>query len=248
MWAAAEGNLDVVDALLKAGADFRTPLPSGFTPFFFAVREGRTGVVLRLLAGRSRRQRRHADRAQRRPGPSNDNPLLLAVENGHFELAAALLKAGADPNDRPAGYTALHAITWVRKPIRGDGNPPPIGSGNISSLDLVRQLVAAHGRRQRSASRREALGEAGSRPPARLRFCWRPGLRHPAGAAIARIGCRLRIGERRRLHAPVGRGRRRHRWTTAKRSAGTEDEALECVRLLWSWGPTSTRSTTMAKP
>ena len=71
-------------------------------------------------------------------------PLILAVENGHFELAAALLKAGADPNDRPQGFTALHAITWVRKPIRGDGNPPPIGSGNLSSLEFVRQLVA-HG-------------------------------------------------------------------------------------------------------
>jgi arylsulfatase A-like enzyme len=38
----------------------------------------------------------------------------------------------------------LHAITWVRKPIRGDGDPPPIGSGKLSSLDFVRQLVA-HG-------------------------------------------------------------------------------------------------------
>src|SRR5204862_6800019 len=70
------------------------------------------------------------------------SPLILAVENGHFELAVALLKAGADANDRPAGYAALHAITSVRKPIRGDGDPPPIGSGNVSSLDLVRQLVA----------------------------------------------------------------------------------------------------------
>ncbi len=43
MWAAAEGHVEVVDALLKAGADFRTPLASGFTPLFFAVREGRFG-------------------------------------------------------------------------------------------------------------------------------------------------------------------------------------------------------------
>ena len=33
----------------EAGAEFRAPLPSGFTPLFFAVREGRTDVVRVLL-------------------------------------------------------------------------------------------------------------------------------------------------------------------------------------------------------
>ena len=139
MWAAAEGNSDVVDALLDAKADFRTPLRSGFTPFFFAVREGRTQVVLRLLeAGIDVNEPMRPDAGR---GKSM-TPLILAIENGHFELAVALLKAGADPNAKPAGYTALHAITWVRKPIRGDGDPPPIGSGNLTSLHLVRALVA----------------------------------------------------------------------------------------------------------
>jgi outer membrane protein assembly factor BamB len=73
------------------------------------------------------------------------SPLALAVENGHFELAAVLLKAGADPNDQRSGFTPLHIITWVRKPNRGDGldgDPAPIGSGNLSSLQFVRKLVA----------------------------------------------------------------------------------------------------------
>lgn len=48
-------------------------------------------------------------------------PLLMAVENGHFELAINLVKAGADPNDLRGGYTALHNITWVRKPDHGEG-------------------------------------------------------------------------------------------------------------------------------
>jgi ankyrin repeat protein len=52
-----------------------------------------------------------------------------------------LLKAGADPNAQPKGYGALHAMSWVRKPIRGDGNPPPIGSGNVSDLEFVRAMV-----------------------------------------------------------------------------------------------------------
>jgi ankyrin repeat protein len=143
MWAAAEGHLEVVDALLKAGADHKTPLPSGFTPLFFAVREGRASVVMRLLeTGLDVNEPTRPDRRGTGGRRRLTNPLLLAVENGHFELAAALLSAGADPNARPAGFTALHALTWVRKPIRGDGDPPPIGSGTMSSLELVRQLAA----------------------------------------------------------------------------------------------------------
>ncbi|MEO8268927.1 MAG: ankyrin repeat domain-containing protein, partial [Aureliella sp.] len=53
-----------------------------------------------------------------------------------------LLDAAADANDSRCGFTALHAMTWVRQPIRGDGDPPPIGSGTLTSLDLVRALVA----------------------------------------------------------------------------------------------------------
>jgi ankyrin repeat protein len=144
MWAAAEGHVDVVDALLKSGADYRTALPSGFTPLFFAVREGRTGVVQRFLeAGLDVNE---AMRPERRAGGKRrpSTALLLAIENGHFDLASVLLKAGANPNDRPAGFAPLHAITWVRKPIRGDGDPPPVGSGKSGSLDIVRDLVA-HG-------------------------------------------------------------------------------------------------------
>jgi ankyrin repeat protein len=145
MWAAAEGNTEVVDALLKAGADFRTPLASGFTPFFFAVREGRTGAVLRLLkAGIDVNDTTHPERRNDSVRRRMTTPLLLAAENGHFELGVTLLEAGADPNARPSGFTALHAITWVRKPIRGDGDPPPAGTGNLDSLDFVRHL-ASHG-------------------------------------------------------------------------------------------------------
>ena len=71
-------------------------------------------------------------------------PLLLAVTNAHFELAAHLLDAGADPNADLPGYTVLHAITAVRKPGVGDNDPAPEGSGSMSSIELVKKLVA-HG-------------------------------------------------------------------------------------------------------
>ena len=121
MWAAADGHAAVVELLLKAGADFRTPLPdSGFTPLFFAAREGRTEVVRALLlkAGAdvndTMQPRKPSGKGPRTKGTS---ALILAVENGHFELALALLEAGADPNDQRSGFTPLHVMTWVRKPI-----------------------------------------------------------------------------------------------------------------------------------
>src|SRR5262249_26261675 len=102
-----------VRALLKAGADVNETMQP------------------RKVSGKSSRK--------------GTSALLLAVENGHFALAQVLLEAGADPNDQRSGFTALHALTWVRKPNRGDdpdGEPSPIGSGQLTSLQFVRKLVA----------------------------------------------------------------------------------------------------------
>jgi ankyrin repeat protein len=147
MWAAAEGHADVVQALIDADADFGTRVPSGFTPLLFAVREGRIDVVRVLLkAGADVNEMIPADAGRRRGyggrlPPAGASALLLAVTNGHFELAARLLDAGANPNADLPGYTVLHAITAVRKPGVGDNDPPPDGSGSMTSIELVRKLV-----------------------------------------------------------------------------------------------------------
>jgi hypothetical protein len=39
-----------------------------------------------------------------------------------------LVDRGADPNLAPNGWTALHQITWVRKPGFGGNQPAPEGS------------------------------------------------------------------------------------------------------------------------
>lgn len=147
MWAAADGHADVVAALIDAGADFQAPLPSGFTPLLFAVREGRTSVARVLLergvdVNAAYPRGKSSSKAQR----NLTSPLIMAVENGHFDLAKFLLDAGADPNDQRSGFTALHTLTWVRKPNRGDGDdgdPAPIGSGKMTSLQMARALVAS---------------------------------------------------------------------------------------------------------
>jgi ankyrin repeat protein len=151
MWAAAEGNVEAVEALIQAGANFRERLESGFDPFLFAAREGQTGVVRALLkAGIDANDKIENKRTFGSPSQglavprTGTSALVLAVENGHFELASFLLNAGADPNAAEQGWTALHAITWVRKSGGGDNNPAPIGSGNMTSLELVKKLVAKH--------------------------------------------------------------------------------------------------------
>ena len=82
--------------------------------------------------------------AGQRPPSKGSSALVLAVGSGHFELAAALLDAGADPNAAAQGWTALHHLTWIRKPGTGSNDPAPYGSGNMDSLTLVRKLKA-HG-------------------------------------------------------------------------------------------------------
>ena len=145
MWAAAEGHMEVVDALIEAGADYTTPLRSGFTPFQFAVRNGHIDVTRRLLAAEVDVNEPMITASGGRGKPvKNTSPLLMAMENGHFELAVMLLEAGADPNDERTGFAPLFAMSWIRKPERGDnesGTPPPIGSGNLTSLQFVRKLV-----------------------------------------------------------------------------------------------------------
>jgi ankyrin repeat protein len=120
-------------------------LEGGFTALFFAIREGRADAAKVLLAAGADVNEAMAPRRRAIRGPqAGMTPLLMAVENGHFDLAVDLLKAGADPNDLRAGYTALHSISWARKPDHGEGEdaqPPPAGSGRLSSLQFVGKLV-----------------------------------------------------------------------------------------------------------
>ena len=146
MWAAAEGHTAVVRALVEAGADFNRSLGrSGFNAFYFAIREGRTGVVKYLLSkgadvnGAMRPESNGQDYARRGTGP-----LLLAVENGHYDLAVVLLDAGANAHDARTGFSILHALTWIRRPDIGEGaagDPAPQGSGRRDSLQFARELV-----------------------------------------------------------------------------------------------------------
>jgi ankyrin repeat protein len=138
MWAAAEGHTPVVRALIEAGADLKATVESGFTPFFFAVREGHLEVVRAFLTAGI-----DVNAMLPSTGARSVSPLVLAVQNGHFDLALALVDAGANPNDVRTGFAPLHLIPWVRRPDNSDiSDPaPPVGSGRLSSLQFVREIV-----------------------------------------------------------------------------------------------------------
>ena len=238
MWAAAEGHAPVVEALLAAGADFRRTLDSGFNAMFFAVREGRIDVVRTLMkAGVDVNQPlNRRKRPQYQYASSGMSPLLLAIENGHFELAVALLEAGADPNDERTGHTPLHTITWVRKPKVSDygSDPAPEGSGNLSSLQFVRTLVAM------GADVNRGLKNGKHQAPRINLQGATPFLFAADKADVPLMKVLLELGadpflsnveNTTPLHAAAGLG------TTAPlEEAGTEEEAYEATKLLLELG------------
>lgn len=147
MWAAAAGNSNAVTALISAGANHDARSSQDFSAMMFAARDGRDSVVQALLdAGVDVNTAMEGDRSGNRTRRDGTSALILATESGHYELAIKLVAAGANPNDQRNGFTPLHIVSWTRKPNRGegaDGDPSPRGSGELSSLDFVRAIVAS---------------------------------------------------------------------------------------------------------
>jgi ankyrin repeat protein len=139
MWASSEGNTAAAEMLIEFGADVKAKSKSGFTPLLFAARNGHTGTVQVLLAHGA---------AANDTAPDGTSALNVAVVNACFETAAVLLDHGADPNAPDARGSALHALTWLRKPGSDGGNglgtrsyPPPLQIGNMSALELAKVLL-----------------------------------------------------------------------------------------------------------
>ena len=170
MWAAAEGHTDVVRALARAGGSVSARSKNGFTPLLFAAREGHIQTVGALLDAGARLDEslavssvETAGGVERDQKEANLDAFLLATGNAHFELASYLLDRGANPNTAPRGWTALHQVSWVRKMGEaGSNDPPPQGSGSMTSLEFVKKLVAKGGNVNAAVtSRRLPVGSSG---------------------------------------------------------------------------------------
>jgi ankyrin repeat protein len=107
----------------------------GMTPLLLAVRQGHDEAVHALLAaGADINQVRGGDRS---------SPLLVAVVNGRFDLAADLLDHGADPRlAAENGVTPLYAalnVQWAPKALYPQ--PRAYAQQRLTHLDLMKALL-----------------------------------------------------------------------------------------------------------
>ena len=152
MWAAAQGHPDVMRALIEAGADVnaRSTIiawerqrtseprdkwlpPGGFTPLLFAAREGCVDCTRVLLSS-------GAD--PNIVDPDQYSPLVLSLINGHFDVAGALIDAGAnlDMQDK-VGRTALWAAVDAHT-IPSSNRPAPRETDDtLGSMDIITKLL-----------------------------------------------------------------------------------------------------------
>jgi ankyrin repeat protein len=152
MWAAAENHGDAVRLLLERGAsvDARSSLQNtanrragqnilslgNWTPLMYAARENAIDAGRALVKS-------HA--SLNLTDPDGATALVIAIINAHFEFAAMLVDAGADPNivDTEAGMGALYAAVDMHRLAVGHGRPNPQPVGLMTAVDLVKKLLAS---------------------------------------------------------------------------------------------------------
>jgi uncharacterized protein len=154
MWAAAQSQADMVKFLAGHGANLndhgkvnqwerkiiQEPRPKdmnkgGFTPLHYAAREGCAACVQNLLT---------AGGDPDSEDPDRETPLLLALENMHFDTAAVLVKGGADLDKwdlfgRSPVYMAADVSTL---PTKGNGAVAVLPSPDkLTAVDVGRMLL-----------------------------------------------------------------------------------------------------------
>jgi ankyrin repeat protein len=154
MWAAAQGQADMVKFLASKDASLndhgkvnqwerkiiQEPRPKdmnkgGFSALHYAAREGCSVCVQNLLT---------AGADPDSEDPDRETPLLLALENLHFDTAAVLIKGGADLDKwdlfgRSPVYMAADVSTL---PMKGNGAVAVIPSPDkLTAVDVGRMML-----------------------------------------------------------------------------------------------------------
>jgi ankyrin repeat protein len=114
-WAVRQGDGEIIDRLLKAGANVSAANRYGVTPLHLAAVNGDAATIKRLL---------DAGANVNSLGADGETPLMTVARGGHVEAAKVLIERGADIEAREAwhGQTAL---MWARPPRRYGGPPRP---------------------------------------------------------------------------------------------------------------------------
>ncbi len=153
MWAVAQQHADLIPLLVSRGADINAISsieewerqvtdeprdkwlpPGGMTPLLFAAREGCTDCIRPLL---------EAGAAIDAVTPKNITALLIAIINGHYDVAWQLVQAGADVNinddtNRSPLYAAVHFNTMPES----NRPSPDVYVNEKTSIELIELLIA----------------------------------------------------------------------------------------------------------
>ena len=137
--AAIKGKADVVEYLIKYGADKTTTTIDGKTPLFKAAESGHKDTVKLLI------------------GAETENTMILATKGGNISVVRMLLDAGADPNmkssrgDTPLLMSANEGNLGITKLLLQRGAQPNIvGRSGYTPLhqaacngniDVVKELL-----------------------------------------------------------------------------------------------------------
>lgn len=155
MWAAAENHPEAIRRLVNGGADpdahalalelapmewiqvgmVSTILPvGGWTAAMYAARQNSMAAVLTLAELGANLDEQDQD---------GSTALALALMNSHYDLAAALIEAGANPSiaDR-SGMNALYGAVDMVSYTRDVGRPSQPQFETLKALDLVRIILA----------------------------------------------------------------------------------------------------------
>jgi uncharacterized protein len=153
MWAAAQSQPEMVRLLIKHKADVNArseirvwarkvtaePRPQnrpsgGWTALLLAAREGCTACAEALVKGKA-----DIDLGD----PDNITPLNLALLNARFDLAAYLIKAGANVNRWDTwGRAPLYSAVDYNTTPRG-GRPDRPSSDKTTGLEVIEMLLKA---------------------------------------------------------------------------------------------------------
>jgi len=155
MWAAAQGHPAMLRELISHGADVNARSnheewerqvtseprdkwlpPGGLTPLLFAARENCLACLPVLI---------EAGADVNATTPDGISATVIALINGHFDVAGALLEAGTDPNLADyTGRTALYAAIDFNTMVKSNRPAPKVIENRLTGLDVAR-LALEHG-------------------------------------------------------------------------------------------------------
>jgi uncharacterized protein len=250
MWAASANNVSATKALLELGADLEArsrvnppdgsanpnallqgmagPTASGgYTAFLYAARSGAIDAARALL---------DAGADVNETTPDGTSALVLATINANYELAGMLLEYGADATAADQGWTALHELAYVTHANKGNGDPGAEPNGKVSPIDLAKKLVHygadinARQTKEASISGRQIMNRLGATPF----LLAAKDADVPLMQALIELGADpmlMTVEDDTPLMAAAGVG-----LNAVGENAGTNEEALEAVKYIFSMG------------